>query len=298
MNMTRLLTSTVALLATILINPAEAVSVEHKSFPSKALGRDYPYSVILPEGYNADTTKSYPVLYLLHGANGDEREWIEKGKADRTIQDLIDKKQIPPMIVVTPGHKAAWWVDGAKEKGETAFIDELMPLIESNYRVTPNRGNRLIAGLSAGGYGAARFVMKYPEKFAAAAALSPAVYSDAPPSTSSARKQPPFTNADGLYDNAKWRALNYTALIERYKQQPLRVPMYINSGDHDRFEILPEAMHLYQRMREIQKDVEFRVVDGDHEWTVWETTLGEALRYLTKWLPTSGTTNALAHASQ
>lgn len=258
---------------------AHAGDVFTETFRSAAIGRDYKYTVYLPDGYQKDNRR-YPVLYLLHGAGGDENEWLFKGGARETLDALIARRVIKPMIVVMPGHTAAWWVDGAKEKGETALMKEVMPHAEGKYRIDAVRGNRLIAGLSAGGYGTLNLAFKYPNMFAAAAILSPAIYDPVPPGHSSGVRQPPFQK-DGKFDADLWKSLNYPVHIEAYKKSGVIVPLYINSGDHDTFGIALQAAMLYEKLRLHQPQaLEFRVVDGDHEWAVWRDTLGDALQFM------------------
>jgi enterochelin esterase-like enzyme len=270
------------LLAAVLAATALAATageVFTETFKSEAIGRDYKYTVYLPDGYKTDTRR-YPVLYLLHGAGGDENEWLQKGGLRETMDALVARRVIHPMVVVMPGHRAAWWVDGAAEKGETALMKEVLPHAESRYRIDATRANRLVAGLSAGGYGALNLVMKYPQLFAATAILSPAIYDPVPPSHSSGVRNPPFQR-DGKFDPALWQSLNYTAHIEGYKKSGTIVPLYINSGDHDTFSIALHATTLYERLRLHQpKDIELRIVDGDHEWMVWRDTLPNALAFL------------------
>jgi enterochelin esterase-like enzyme len=270
------------LLAAVLAATALAATageVFTETFKSEAIGRDYKYTVYLPDGYKTDTRR-YPVLYLLHGAGGDENEWLQKGGLRETMDALVARRVIHPMVVVMPGHRAAWWVDGAAEKGETALMKEVLPHAESRYRIDATRANRLVAGLSAGGYGALNLVMKYPQLFAATAILSPAIYDPVPPSHSSGVRNPPFQR-DGKFDPALWQSLNYTAHIEGYKKSGTIVPLYINSGDHDTFSIALHATTLYERLRLHQpKDIELRIVDGDHEWMVWRDTLPDALAFL------------------
>jgi len=87
--------------------------------------------------------------------------------------------------------------------------------------------------------------------------------------------------ASGKFDRDLWQRLNYTEYIETYKAQDVIVPIYINSGDHDAFDIAFHAAVLYQTLREHQPNrVEFRVVDGDHEWAVWADSLPDALTYI------------------
>ena len=272
--------SLLALLALAFSATAFAGEVFLETFRSQALGRDYKYTVYLPDSYQKDD-KKYPILYLLHGAGGDENEWLAKGGLRETMDAMIARKLIKPMVVVMPGHTAAWWVDGAKEKGETALVKEVMPHAEAKYRIDAVRSNRLIAGLSAGGFGALNLIMKYPQMFAASAILSPAVYDPVPPSHSSGVRQPPFQK-DGKFDAELWKSLNYVSHIEAYKKSGVIVPLYINTGDHDTFSIAFHAATLFERLRFHQPDaIELRIVNGDHEWMVWRDTLADALQFMT-----------------
>lgn len=258
---------------------AAASAITHHDFSSDVLGRDYPYTIYLPDGYESDTLQ-YPTLYLLHGSFGSENDWAIKGDLKQSLDRLISTGEIPPAVVVMPGAQS-WWVDGYNEAAETAFFSDLIPHIESTYHVIPEREGRVVGGLSAGGYGTVNFVLEHPEMFAAGAALSPASYVPVPPDHSSGNRHPAYLDANGTFDPEKWASLNYTAYMDDYKAQDLIVPLYINSGDHDTFDIAYHAAVLYQALREHQPTaVEFRVVDGDHEWKVWSDTLPEALDYV------------------
>jgi S-formylglutathione hydrolase FrmB len=133
-----------------------------------------------------------------------------------------------------------------------------------------------------GGYGALRFALKYPEKFQAAALLSPAIYNPEPPTDSSARFVKVFAQpgTDGTYNAEVWKAYNYPALWDTYLQKRTPVAMYVNSGDDDDFFIESEATQFYELLRKNKQPAELRIVNGKHEWSVWEESLGDALKYV------------------
>jgi enterochelin esterase-like enzyme len=270
------------LLLTLLAVGAQmslAGEVTLRSFNSKALNAEYRYTVYLPDGYESNRLR-YPVLFLLHGNGGNENEWLVKGLAQPTADALIKSGRIQPTIIVMPGGASSWWVDGNKDKAETALIKELIPHIDATLRTITTRDGRMIAGLSAGGFGTVNAVFKYPEMFISAAAMSPAIYTPTPPAHSSAMRVAPFQK-DGKFDQASWDRLNYTASWEIYKSKKIIVPMYINSGDHDTFSIAYHSAVLFQKLFEYQpKQVEYRVIDGDHEWSVWRETIGDAMTYM------------------
>lgn len=288
-------TSAVILLLTLLAS--RAGTIHHETFASKSLGRDMSFLIYLPDGYEGGK-QHYPVLYLLHGAGGNENSWVDRGHIKEKADELIAKGAIPPTLIVMPGCAACWWVDGPKDKAETAFWNDLVPAIDSRFRTIEGRGGRLLAGLSAGGYGTVRFALRYPERIAAVAALSPAVYSVSPPAISAARTQPPFLGPDGKFSQSEWDAQNYPRLIEHYFSQKYRVPFYLVSGDVDKFGIAFETALLFKRMFERQPDqVEFRVVDGDHSWKVWESTIDDALRYIYRFAARPGALARTAKAA-
>ena len=131
-----------------------------------------------------------------------------------------------------------------------------------------------------GGYGALNLSLSNPDKFCAAGIISPAIYDPFPPATSAARKAPQLMK-DGNFDEATWTNLLYTSRIDDYKMSNDIVPMYIVSGDHDVFNIVTAAAKLFWRMQEIQaNDVEYRVIDGDHDWLVFRESSVPALEYM------------------
>jgi len=121
-----------------------------------------------------------------------------------------------------------------------------------------------------------RFALKYPEMFAAAGLLSPAIYNPQPPEGSSAWEvfgTPPC-------DGSVWKAFNYPGLMESFLAKKIPVPQYINSGDDDDYYLEFEAVQLYELLRKHQQPAELRIVDGTHEFSVWESTIGDVLKYI------------------
>ena len=262
-------------------SPARAGTIEGAQFKSSVLGRNWAFNVYLPTGYDPAGPLRYPVLYLLHGNGADRHEWVNKGRIRRTADALIESGEIPPAIIVMPDAGTSWYVD-LKEPMESAFFLELIPVIEKNYRALGTRDARVIGGLSMGAYGALRYALKYPEKFQAAALLSPAVYNPEPPENSSARHVKVFAlqGGDGSFSPEVWKAYNYPVLWDAFLRKGIKVPMYINSGDDDEFFIEAQAVQLYELLRRNRQPAELRIVNGRHEWAVWESTIGDALRYV------------------
>jgi S-formylglutathione hydrolase FrmB len=142
-----------------------------------ALGRAVRLRILLPDGYTADPTRRYPVLYLLHGTSGGADDWLTSGDVRATTAGV-------PMIVVMPdggfdndggGWWTNWWDANTKlgpSRWETFHIDQLIPWVDANLRTIASRSGRAIAGLSQGGFGAYSYAARHPDLFAAAGSLS------------------------------------------------------------------------------------------------------------------------------
>jgi GH35 family endo-1,4-beta-xylanase/enterochelin esterase-like enzyme len=133
-------------------------------YDSKTLGTRRQMVVFTPVGYKTD--QKYPVLYLLHGIGGNDREWQRACWADNVLDNLLADGKIQPMIVVFPNGNANVTADaGGGDRGagmgggfdgwgtpfENDLIKDIIPYIESHYSVYNDREHRALAGLSMGG---------------------------------------------------------------------------------------------------------------------------------------------------
>jgi enterochelin esterase family protein len=187
-----LASSTVAVAQTPATAPAylQVRNVPHgtvKALPykSKSLGTDRKVMVYTPPDYEKSTAR-YPTLYLLHGAGSDETSWTQRGQAHVILDNLIADGKLKPMVVVMPFGFAAARAPGAA-RGDAAenkmqregftkdFLADVIPTIESAFRVYPDRDHRAIAGLSLGGAQALALGLSHTELFSRVAAFSPAM---------------------------------------------------------------------------------------------------------------------------
>jgi enterochelin esterase-like enzyme len=112
--------------------------------------------IYTPPGYDSETQARYPVLYLLHGAGENERSWIEQGRANFIMDNLLAAKNAVPMIVVVDSGYASFpdAKGGDRAAATAAFAEvmlkELIPLIDSTFRTKSDREHRAMAGLSMG----------------------------------------------------------------------------------------------------------------------------------------------------
>lgn len=146
-------------------------------FHSTAVDRDMSMLVYLPPGY-FDTDRRYPVLYMLSGFSGDEHEWINLGLCD-ALESLTRGGYIQPMIVVLPDGDQSWWFnhapppDGDGKRWGDYVWNDVVGIVDANYRTLRQVPSRAIGGLSAGGQSALMIAMTHPEVFRIVGAHSP-----------------------------------------------------------------------------------------------------------------------------
>lgn len=144
------------------------------SMYSEILQMDTNVNVLLPEKRKSgvdtlDTDKKYPVIYLLHGHGDDHWAWIRKSNIELIARDY-------DVIVVMPTTYRGFYVDNYEGLNYFQYLSEELPTKMANFfHVTLDPKQTFVAGNSMGGYGALRWAMEYPEKFAAAASLSGAL---------------------------------------------------------------------------------------------------------------------------
>lgn len=128
-------------------------------------------SVLLPDGYDADSEKDWPVVYLLAGIGDNHTGWITSGQIQKIAAGL-------PAIVVMPesgkGFLMDWWKGGSRtgQNWTRYMLDEVVPTIESRYRVRPGRQHHAIGGISMGAYGALLLGGQLPGYFGTVVSLS------------------------------------------------------------------------------------------------------------------------------
>ncbi len=268
-------------------NSTRGTVLESLTVESKILGRAVNYSVYLPADYFS-AQRRYPVVYLLHGLYGSEKDWLQNGEANRTADKMMASGEIPDMIIVMPDGKNDWYMNSydGKTLYEDFFIKEFIPFIDSAYQTRAEKAYRALSGLSMGGYGSTLFSLKYPDKFAACAALSAAVRTDEEMvTTPKDRYEAIFGQLYGrnlpekerLTDS--WRKNSVLELFNKASVENLnKIQWYFDCGDDDYLYKGNAALHVAFFDKKIPH--EFRMRDGGHTWTYWRDNLGFALKFI------------------
>jgi enterochelin esterase-like enzyme len=275
------------LLVSTTVRAQQGTVLSSQIFKSAILKQGMKYNIYLPNGYQT-SQKRYPVLYLLHGYSGSELDWVKIGKADSIANKLTEAKAIPEMIIVMPDGRNDYYLNtfDGKFRYEDYFIKELVPFVDSTFRTKTDRASRAIAGLSMGGYGAALYGLKYPEKFAVVAGMSSAIRTDAAM----------VALSDSLFDsryegklglklrgqnkvNDYYQKNSVLKLMETEAISSLKdTRWYFDCGDDDFLTEGNCALHVLMNKRKIPH--EFRVRDGAHDWTYWRTALPDVLKFV------------------
>jgi len=259
----------------------------HSNFFSKELNRNWKYCLYLPPNYSSDSLKKYEILYLLHGHGGNEETIMGSGEIKKSIDQLINSKLIRKIIIIMPDGRNTWFVDG-EEKMESAILNDLIPLIDSNYRTKKDWKSRSIGGMSAGGYGGLRLILKHPTVFQNAILMSPASYFPFPDDASFSRSDvASFRDETGNFSTKKWTEYNYPnywKTLDSFKNTPHH--FYLSVGMSDGYkgiitavnEQLPKELSI--RKNNVTYDI--KNYEGGHEMSVWKQALEDALMKIYK----------------
>ncbi|MCJ7693666.1 MAG: alpha/beta hydrolase-fold protein [Sedimentisphaerales bacterium] len=229
----------------------------HK-YESKSLGVTRGLYIYTPPDYGKDPDVKYPVLFLLHGSGDTENTWTVVGRANVIVDNLIAQKKAVPMVIVMPyGHAPIGNKDGLNKRNTDAFgrdlIEDVIPYVERNYRVSSDRKNRAIVGLSMGGGQSVRVGLGNLDVFSWVGAFSASVREEA----------------------------EYKKLLSDPKSVNARLELlWVGCGTED---FLFDAN---EKFLEVLKDRKIKhvahITDGAHEWRVWRRYLNEFVPLLFK----------------
>ena len=256
--------------------------MDNLTMQSKLLKMERKYAVYLPPDYET-SQRSYPVLYLLHGAGDDQTGWVQFGEVLNIADKAINSGASTPMIIVMPDANTGkrGYVNDVKGEWryEDFFFQEFMPFVEKTYRIKGEKRYRAVAGLSMGGEGTFIFALHHPELFSSACPLSAAT---GPRSIEELKNYRLWQGVEGISDadkEAYFRKYNVLSLIEAIPDdQKKAVRWYIDCGDDDFLYEGNSLVHIAMRKKEIPH--EFRIRDGAHSWTYWRASLPTVLEFV------------------
>ena len=237
-------------------------AVEQRWYESKATQATRRVFVYTPPGYSRSSDR-YPVLYLLHGAGGDESGWTETGRAHLILDNLIADKKLKPLVLVMPYGNAypassplASGADAMKRQRDgfqRDLIEDLIPFVQANYRVHADRDHRAIAGLSLGGGQALGIGLSRTDLFSRVAGFSAAL---------------------GAVTSPQAGGLDFKTLIADAKQVNGRLALlWVGCGTDDT--LFNSNKEFGELLKSGGITHTFRATEGAHTWQVWRRYLNE-----------------------
>jgi enterochelin esterase-like enzyme len=258
---------------------------DNLSLKSEILKGERKYAIYLPPDYET-SERSYPVLYLLHGAGDDQTGWVQFGEVLRIADNTARQGISTPMIIVMPdantGRRGYFNSPKGDWNYEDFFFKELMPHVEKEFRIKSERRYRAVAGLSMGGGGSFMYALHHPELFSSACPLSA---STGPLSLEETERRLKRGTPDKTFSEEELK--NYYqshSAVELMKTMPVdklkSVRWYIDCGDDDFLFEGNSLVHIAMKKRSIPH--EYRIRDGAHSWTYWRQSLPKVLEFVSQ----------------
>lgn len=219
-------------------------------YHSRSLGSLRSLTVYTPPGYDQAPQIAYPVLYLFHGANADETAWTRLGRVNLILDNLLSAHKAKPFVVVMPfGYGAPTGSAGNDVLFSRDLIEDVIPFIESRYRVSSDRSRRAIVGLSMGGGQSLAIGLNHLELFSYVAGFS-----------------------SGLRPAEFEKTFAGIVVNPQATNEKLRL-LWIGCGKDDGAMANSRAFDEFLNRHRIKHT--FRESEGAHTWIVWRRYLNE-----------------------
>jgi S-formylglutathione hydrolase len=243
-------------------------------------------SIYTPPGYGEAPAQSYPLLLLLHGGNGSERDLL---RFTSIIDDAVREGRVPPLVIAMPGARRSLYMDykDRSQLWETFILSELLPYLRESLHVSVERQGTFIAGWSMGGLGSLRLAFKHPDLFAAVAALEPAIepalfWSEIGPHVRFWRSEKVVQEMFGSpIDTEYWEANNPATLAKRDPGRLLGLGIYLEVGDQDMLYLMEGTEFLHRILFDAGLGHEYRLVHGaEHVGPSLRPRLADAIGFI------------------
>lgn len=247
---------------------AKSASVDTVSVFSNAMHKSIKAVVIKPDSYKIKTNR-FPVVYLLHGYDGNYSNWIIYVPELKVYADIYQT-----IIICPDGAASSWYFDSpvdVKYRYETHIAKEVVNYADKNFRTIANKNHRAITGLSMGGHGALFIGLRHAAVFGAAGSMSGGVDLKESKNRFDISKR----IGDTVLHAAAWHNLAVINLIEKYANTKLKI--IFDCGNKDIF--IAGNRRLHQKMLRLKIPHDYRERPGMHNWDYWRGSIGNQLLY-------------------
>lgn len=237
-------------------------SVSEVTYFSESLKKNRRLHVYLPPGYESDS-KTYPVLFLLHGAMDCDDSWTTVGRAGFILDNLIATGKAVPMVVIMPaGHTGtfSWGMPINREVDEfyEDFTRDILPLAAKSYRISTDQKDRAIAGLSMGGAQTIKIAVNHPGSFSAFGVFSSGVFG--------------IAGGMGTPPSDEFEKTNQKNLAAAESNPGLKLVWFATGKDDFLLETSRKTVDLF---RKYHYPVTYKETSGGHTWLNWRNYLAE-----------------------
>jgi S-formylglutathione hydrolase FrmB len=241
---------------------ARAAKVDTLQVYSAAMNKNISSCVITPDSYD-ESSKNFPVVYLLNGYSGNYATWV---KSFKEVAKQVDKYGF--IVIGVDGGYSSWYFDSPIDpafKYETYIMDELVPFIDKNYKTIASRDSRAISGLSMGGHGALYLALKHQDLYGAAGSMSGGV--DIRPFSENWDIKKRIGSITDFPEN--WEKNTVINMLDLAKSNKLK--LIIDCGVDDFF--IDVNRNLHDKMLSLKIDHDYIERPGKHNIEYWENSL-------------------------
>lgn len=246
---------------------------------------EVPVTIHLPHYYAPDAA-AFPLLLLLHGGNGSEKDLL---RFTSLIDEVIDSGVLPPLVVAMPGARRSLYMDyrDGSERWESLILANLLPMLRKQLNVSSTRERTFIGGWSMGGLGSLRLAFKHPDIFGAVAAVEPAIE----PAVAWAEIGPrvtfwrPIEFMETIFgspiDEDYWATNNPATIAKRDPGRLLDLGIYFEVGDQDVLYLHEGVEFLHRILFDAGVGHDYRLVHGaEHVGPSLEPRIADALGFI------------------
>ena len=247
-------------------------------FFAETLGLSTSMTVLLPQRTStqvgmsgAARTGPYPTLYLLHGLSDDDTIWLRRTSIERYVAPL-------GLAVVMPQVGRSFYTDEAYGNRYWAFLTEELPALTHDFfHLSDRREDTFVAGLSMGGYGALKWALREPHRFAAAASLSGALDVARLQDADAEPERPPLWETIFGGRSVAGTADDLLTLVARADPATLP-PLHLCCGTGDG--LYQDSLRFAAAARDRGVRLTTSYGPGEHDWAYWDARIQDVLAWL------------------